>query len=106
MPVITEGKALSDAEVRVSIFNQYSRRQTVSGGTECESTRAVKPSVKCCPPEPSCGVFVEGDTRIEMTDPLEKDTSWHLEGSPTFLIRPLKGFLAPEEQYCDREGLF
>lgn len=43
-------------------------------------------------------VLVEDDARDAITEPFEKDTSRRFEGLPTFLIKPLKGFLAAEEQ--------
>lgn len=48
-------------------------------------------------------VFVEDGAPVEMTDPVEKDPSWHFKGSPAFLVRPLKRFLATGNR--DRDGL-
>lgn len=43
-------------------------------------------------------VFVEDDAGDDKTEQFEKDASQHFAGLPTFLIRPLKRFLATKEQ--------
>lgn len=43
-------------------------------------------------------VLVEDGASDDATKQSEKGASLHFEGSPTFLMRPLKRFLAAEEQ--------
>lgn len=43
-------------------------------------------------------IFVGDVTEGDITKWFEKDARWCFEGLPKFLIRPLKRFLAAEEQ--------